>query len=137
LQYLGLKPKYLPQPNLLQLSNIQHLWTPINAEVSQNIHLLKILSQLHPTPAVAGVPRDIAQEQIQNFETFDRSLYAAPIGWIDHQGNGEFTVGIRSALIDGERARLYAGAGIVTGSKPDQELAEVQLKLQTLLKALV
>ncbi|MDT9339261.1 isochorismate synthase [Trichodesmium erythraeum 21-75] len=137
LQYLGLKPNYLPQPNLLQLSNIQHLWTPINAEVSQNIHLLEILAQLHPTPAVAGVPRDIAQKQIQNFETFDRSLYAAPIGWIDHQGNGEFTVGIRSALIDGERARLYAGAGIVTGSKPDQELAEVQLKLQTLLKALV
>ena len=137
LQYLGLKPNYLPQPNLLQLSNIQHLWTPINAEVSQNIHLLEILAQLHPTPTVAEVPRDIAQKQIQNFETFDRSLYAAPIGWIDHQGNGEFTVGIRSALIDGERARLYAGAGIVTGSKPDQELAEVQLKLQTLLKALV
>ncbi|MCL2933741.1 MAG: isochorismate synthase [Trichodesmium sp. MAG_R03] len=137
LQYLGLKPNYSSQPHLLQLSNIQHLWTPITVEISQNIHLLEILAELHPTPAVAGVPRDIAQEQIQNFEAFDRSLYAAPIGWIDHQGNGEFTVGIRSALINGDRARLYAGAGIVAGSKPDQELAEVQLKLQTLLKALV
>ncbi|NES03429.1 MAG: isochorismate synthase [Okeania sp. SIO2F4] len=137
LQDLGLKPNYSSQPHLLQLSNIQHLWTPITAEISQNIHLLEILAELHPTPAVAGVPRDIAQEQIQNFETFDRSLYAAPIGWIDHQGNGEFAVGIRSALIDGDRARLYAGAGIVSGSKPDKELAEVQLKFQTLLKALV
>lgn len=137
LQDLGLKPNYSSQPHLLQLSNIQHLWTPITGELSQSIHILEILAELHPTPAVAGVPRDIAQEQIQNFESFDRSLYAAPIGWIDHQGNGEFTVGIRSALIDGDRARLYAGAGIVTGSKPDKELAEVQLKLQTLLKALV
>lgn len=137
LEYLGLKPNYSSQPHLLQLSNIQHLWTPITAEISRNIHLLEILAELHPTPAVAGVPRDIAQEQIHNFETFDRSLYAAPIGWIDHQGNGEFAVGIRSALIDGDRARLYAGAGIINGSKPDKELAEVQLKLQTLLKALV
>ncbi len=134
---LRLKPHYSSQPHLLQLSNIQHLWTPITAEISQSIHLLEILEELHPTPAVAGVPRDIAQKQIQNFETFDRSLYAAPIGWIDHQGNGEFAVGIRSALIDGDRARLYAGAGIVTGSKPNKELAEVQLKLRTLLKALV
>ncbi len=137
LQDLGLKPNYSPQPHLLQLSNIQHLWTPITAEISPNIHLLEILAELHPTPAVAGFPRDITQEQIRNFETFDRSLYAAPIGWIDHQGNGEFAVGIRSALINGDHARLYAGAGIVTGSKPDKELAEVQLKLQTLLKALV
>ncbi|MEB3343085.1 isochorismate synthase [Okeania sp.] len=137
LQNLGLKPNYSSQPHLLQLSNIQHLWTPITAEISQNIHLLEILAELHPTPAVAGFPRDIAQEKIQNFETFDRSLYAAPIGWIDRQGNGEFAVGIRSALINGDHARLYAGAGIVIGSKPDKELAEVQLKLQTLLKALV
>ena len=137
LQDLGLKPNYSSQPNLLQLPNIQHLWTPITAAISQNIHLLEILAELHPTPAVAGFPRDIAQEQIQNFEMSDRSLYAAPIGWIDRQGNGEFAVGIRSALIDGNHARLYAGAGIVTGSEPDKELAEVQLKLQTLLKALV
>jgi Isochorismate synthase len=68
---------------------------------------------------------------------FDRSLYAAPIGWIDHQGNGEFVVGIRSALLDGNRARLYAGAGIVAGSEPEKEVAEIQLKLQALLRALV
>lgn len=68
---------------------------------------------------------------------FERGLYAAPLGWVDSNGNCEFIVGIRSALIDGDRARLYAGAGIVAGSDPDKELAEVQLKLQALLKALV
>ena len=64
-------------------------------------------------------------------------MYAAPLGWVDGEGNSEFIVGIRSALIDGDRARLYAGAGIVAGSDPEKEFAEVQLKLQALLKALV
>lgn len=137
LEAFGLKPDFPPQPRLLQLSNIQHLRTPIIAFISGDIHLLEILAELHPTPAVAGVPRDIAREKICQFESFDRSLYAAPIGWIDSRGNGEFAVGIRSALIDGVTARLYAGAGIVFGSQPDKEFAEVQLKLQALLKALV
>ncbi|OCR02949.1 isochorismate synthase [Oscillatoriales cyanobacterium USR001] len=137
LSNLGIIPHISPQPQLLQLSNIQHLWTPIKAEVSPEIHLLKILAYLHPTPAVAGVPRDIALEQIHRYETLDRSLYAAPLGWVDHQGNGEFAVGIRSAFIDGNCARLYAGAGIVAGSEPEKELAEIKLKLQALLSALV
>lgn len=137
LSYLGLRPHFPSVPCLLKLSNIQHLWTPIQAEINSNIHLLDILAELHPTPAVAGAPRDIAQAKIRDYEMFDRSLYAAPLGWIDHQGNGEFAVAIRSALIDGNRARLYAGAGIVAGSKPDKELAEIQLKLQAILNALV
>ncbi|ABA22246.1 Isochorismate synthase [Trichormus variabilis ATCC 29413] len=136
LTQLGLLPQVLP-PRLRQLSNIQHLWTPINAIVPANVHPLKIIAQLHPTPAVAGAARDIACEEIRRYETFERGLYAAPLGWIDSQGNCEFIVGIRSALIDGDRARLYAGAGIVAGSDPDREFAEVQLKLQALLKALV
>lgn len=134
---LGLSPDYFPSPYLLQLSNIQHLWTPITAKVSPHIHLLEILAELHPTPAVAGFPRDIAQQQIRYYENFDRCLFAAPLGWIDHQGNGEFLVGIRSALINGNLARLYAGAGIVAGSEPDKEFAEIQLKFQPLLNALV
>ena len=137
LSKLGITPKFSPVPRLLQLSNIQHLWTPITAQIPPDIHLLKILAQLHPTPAVAGVPRDIALEQIRRCESCDRSLYAAPLGWIDRTGNGEFAVGIRSALIDGDRAILYAGAGIVAGSEPEKELAEIQLKLQPLLNALV
>jgi menaquinone-specific isochorismate synthase len=137
LSKLGITPDFSPIPRLLQLSNIQHLWTPITARIPADIHLLKILAQLHPTPAVAGVPRDIALEQIRRCESCDRSLYAAPLGWIDRRGNGEFAVGIRSALIDGDRAILYAGAGIVAGSEPEKELAEIQLKLQALLNALV
>jgi menaquinone-specific isochorismate synthase len=133
---LGLTPQRSPL-RLLQLSNIQHLQTPIHATVPPDIHLLDIVASLHPTPAVAGVPRDLACEYIHRYEPFERSLYAAPIGWVDHRGNGEFAVGIRSALIDGCHARLYAGAGIVAGSDPNRELAEVQLKLQALLQALV
>jgi menaquinone-specific isochorismate synthase len=136
LSQLGILPQVLP-PRLRQLSNIQHLWTPINAIVPANVHPLKIVAQLHPTPAVAGAARDVACAEIRRYESFERGLYAAPLGWIDSQGNCEFIVGIRSALIDGDRARLYAGAGIVAGSDPDKEFAEVQLKLQALLKALV
>ncbi|XWK86286.1 MAG: isochorismate synthase [Phormidium sp.] len=137
LSNLGLTPHKLPIPSLLKLSNIQHLWTPIRGKIPLAIHPLEILAELHPTPAVAGVPRDIALKQIRRYEKFNRSVYAAPIGWIDHQGNSEFIVGIRSALIESDRARLWAGAGIVAGSDPEKELAEIQLKLQALLKALI
>lgn len=136
LSRLGIEPQLPPLPYLLQLANIQHLQTPIRATVPAHLHLFDLVAQLHPTPAVAGVPRDLAQAQIQRYETFERSLYAAPLGWVDHQGNGEFAVGIRSALIDGSHARLYAGAGVVAGSDPEKELAEVILKFQTLLEAL-
>ena len=136
LRSIGLKPQQLPL-QLLKLSNIQHLWTPIYAHLPADIEPLEIVALLHPTPAVAGVPTEIACEKIRNYEQFDRSLYAAPLGWVDYEGNGEFIVGIRSALIDGDRATLYAGAGIVSGSNPHKEYDEVQLKLQSLLKALV
>ncbi|UKO99607.1 isochorismate synthase [Nostoc sp. UHCC 0870] len=136
LTQLGLLPQILA-PRLRQLSNIQHLWTPISAIVPANVHPLQIVAQLHPTPAVAGAARDIACTEIRRYENFERGLYAAPLGWVDSQGNCEFIVGIRSALINGDRARLYAGAGIVAGSDPDREFAEIQLKLQALLKALV
>ncbi len=133
---LGLVPQKLPL-QLRQLSNIQHLWTPIQAKVPTSVQPLEIVAELHPTPAVAGAARDIACAEIRRYESFERGLYAAPLGWIDHRNNSEFIVGIRSALIDGDRARLYAGAGIVAGSDPDKELAEIQLKLQALLKALI
>jgi len=144
---LGLIPEMRATPQLRQLSNIQHLWTPIQAQLLSNIHPLEIIAKLHPTPAVSGFPIQIAQEQIRRYETFDRSLYAAPLGWIDYQGNCEFIVGIRSALIESTpacstspntyRARLYSGAGIVAGSDPNKELAEIQLKFQALLKGLL
>jgi menaquinone-specific isochorismate synthase len=137
LQKLGLTPQAAPVPQILALANIQHIWTPIKAQITQKVHPLQIISLLHPTPAVAGTPTPIACQYIRQFEPFERGLYAAPLGWIDSQGDAEFIVGIRSALIEGDRAKLYAGAGIVAGSDPDQEFAEIQLKLQPLLKALV
>lgn len=137
LSKIGLLPQILPSPKLLQLSNIQHLWTPIYGKVPSGVHPLELVAELHPTPAVAGVPREISQSIICQYEQFNRSLYAAPLGWIDSVGNSEFYVGIRSALLEGCQARLYAGAGIVAGSEPEKELAEIRLKLQTLLKALV
>lgn len=140
LRSLGLDPHYAATPKLLQLLHIQHLHTPISAALSSQQRQtapFEILAKLHPTPAVAGVPREQACQLIRQYETFDRGLYAAPLGWIDTEGNSEFIVGIRSALIDGCKARLYAGAGIVARSEPAKELAEIKLKLQTLLNALV
>jgi menaquinone-specific isochorismate synthase len=137
LAHFGMVPRLASAPRLLKLSNIQHLHTPIQARMPRHLQPLTVLAELHPTPAVAGMPRAIACEQIRYLEAFERSLYAAPLGWIDTEGNAEFIVGIRSAAIQGCHARLYAGAGIVAGSNPDRELAEVRLKLQTLLQALV
>lgn len=134
---IGLQPLSAAVPGLLRLSNIQHLHTPIRAKLPASVHPLQVVTALHPTPAVAGAPRELACEEIRQYETFERSLYAGPLGWVDHQGNSEFIVGIRSALIEENRARLYAGAGIVPGSNPEKELAEIQLKLRALLDALV
>ncbi|WP_029681600.1 isochorismate synthase MenF [Picosynechococcus sp. NKBG15041c] len=135
LKQLNLTPQAAPR-TLLKLSNIQHLWTPISAALPAQIHPLEVVAQLHPTPAVAGVPRAIACAEIRQAEAFDRTLYAAPLGWLDSQGNSEFIVAIRSALIRGNHARLFGGAGIVAGSQPEREYAEVQLKLTSLLEAL-
>lgn len=136
LKNLNLTPQFSP-PRLLQLPNIQHLQTPIRATIHSDLHLLDVVSELHPTPAVAGAPKSIACEHLRSFEAFERSWYAAPIGWMDYRGNGEFAVGIRSAILQGNRARLFAGAGIVSGSDPEKEFAEVQLKLKALLNAIV
>ncbi|WP_008308516.1 isochorismate synthase MenF [Leptolyngbya sp. PCC 6406] len=136
LQAQGLQPRYGTPPGLLRLSHIQHLHTPIGGDVPSHLSPLQLVAALHPTPAVAGVPTAAACEQIRQSEGGDRGLYAAPFGWIDSQGNSEFIVGIRSALLQGNRARLFAGAGIVAGSDPDRELAEIQLKLQALAEAL-
>lgn len=134
---LGLTPRFDDTPEVLRLANIQHLHTPIQAALPSNIKPLTLVKTLHPTPAVAGLPRPTASQLLKTIESFDRGLYASPIGWIDANGNSEFVVGIRSALISGRQARLFAGAGIVAQSNPQSELAEVKLKLQALLGALV
>jgi menaquinone-specific isochorismate synthase len=137
LQGAGLRPQYPVHPGLRRLANIQHLHTPIRAAVPRHTHPLHIVEALHPTPAVAGVPTREACDQILRFEDFDRGLYAAPLGWVGANGDSEFIVGIRSALVAGRRARLYAGAGIVAGSDPRREWAELQLKFRALGESLV
>jgi menaquinone-specific isochorismate synthase len=133
---LGIHPQGRSKPYLRRLANIQHLQTLIQGNLPTSIHPLELVAALHPTAAVAGSPRELACEVIQDLESFIRGLYAAPLGWVDTEGNAEFVVGIRSACVERGVVHLYGGAGIVSSSDPDQEVAEVQLKLQTLLRHL-
>jgi menaquinone-specific isochorismate synthase len=133
---LGLKLEHASQPRVLGLANVQHLHLPISASLPAGVHLLDLVARLHPTPAVGGTPREPAVAAIARLEPFNRGLYAGPQGWVDHRGGGEFFVGIRSALVDGRTAMVYAGAGIVAGSSPEKEFAETELKFKALIEAL-
>ena len=121
---------------LLKLGNIQHLYTPLTAVLQGRHTVLELAGLLHPTPAVGGVPRAAALRWISDHERLDRGWYAGPVGWMDRRGNGEFAVAIRSALLQGTEALLFAGCGIVGDSDPDQEYAESWLKLRSILPAL-
>jgi menaquinone-specific isochorismate synthase len=134
---LGLDLRYSARPLLKRLSNVQHLHTPVEARLPKGVRLLDMLARLHPTPAVGGTPREIAVPLIAGLEAFPRGLYGGAVGWIDSRGGGEFIVALRSALIDGSRARMYAGAGIVDGSTPERELAETELKFGAMQEALL
>jgi menaquinone-specific isochorismate synthase len=111
-----------------KLATVQHLQTPIRADLAGEEHVLSLVDALHPTPAVGGLPPDAALGTIREAETFDRGWYAAPVGWFDADGDGSFAVAIRSALAERRRATLFAGAGIVADSDPDEEWDELQLK---------
>lgn len=123
-------------PRLLPLPNVQHLRTRITARASADTHLMDVVAELHPTPAVGGTPREAAISHIRELEQLDRGLFAGAIGWFNHRNEGEVIVGIRSALIEGSVARLYAGAGIVRGSDPEKELRETEIKFGAMLDAL-
>ena len=119
-----------------RLATVQHLHTPITAELADDIHVLDVVEALHPTPAVGGLPPDRALETIRETEPFDRGWYAAPVGWIDAAGNGTFAVGLRSAVATRRQATLFAGVGIVGDSDPDAEWDEVELKFRPILDEL-
>lgn len=137
LRSLGVRVDALPAgPRLRRLANLQHLWTPISGTLPCGGTLLQVASLLHPTPAVGGVPRLAACADVGELEAAPRGLFSGVIGWVDARGGGEMIVGLRSGLVCGNRARLYAGAGIVEGSDPQQEYEETGLKLRPLLSSL-
>lgn len=124
------------EPELLRLSNLVHLATPVHGRLGEQRSVLDVVAALHPTPAVGGTPTDIALDLIRELEAMDRRRYAGPVGWIDSRGDGEWAIALRCAEIEGTQARLYAGGGIVAGSDPAAELAEVQTKLHVMRYAL-
>jgi salicylate biosynthesis isochorismate synthase/menaquinone-specific isochorismate synthase len=118
------------------VGNLQHLATPIRAQLAESHSAIALAGLLHPTPAVGGEPRDQALALIAELEGIDRGWYAAPIGWMDATEDGEFCVGLRSALLRDREAHLFAGNGIVADSDPAAELAETELKFAVLLPLL-
>ncbi len=124
------------QPQLLKIRDIQHLFTPVEGQLKNDATILQLVKTLHPTPALGGVPRKRAMEVIREYEPMNRGFYAAPIGWLDAKGNGEFAVAIRSALLSHDEAYLYAGGGIVADSNPQSEYEETLVKFRPMIRAL-
>jgi len=119
-------------PTLLQLDNVTHLQTRLHGRLfggSRRLTALDLAGGLHPTAAVGGTPTAAALGVIRELEGLDRGRYAAPIGWVDGRGDGEFGIALRCAELSGARARLFAGAGIVAASLPEAELEETRVKL--------
>ena len=121
------------QPSIKKYSNIQHLYSQIRAIPKSDISFFQILESLFPTPAVCGFPGREALSVINRLEDFDRGLFAGSLGWFNLNGDAEFSVGIRSALLKGKILYAYAGCGIVTGSDPVSEFNETELKLKPIL----
>lgn len=127
---------YPDEPQILKLGNIQHLYTPFSGELKSHLDVLDAVATLHPTPALGGCPQQVAVDTIREIERVDRGWFASPVGWIDGCGNGMLAVAIRSAVIHGRLARLYAGCGIVLQSDPDSEWEETRIKFRPMLDAL-
>jgi len=125
-------------PEVVRLATVAHLATEVTADLTEPLpSALELAGLLHPTPAVGGSPQDAAMAAIAALEPFDRGRYAGPVGWVDAAGDGEWAVALRCAALDGRRARLLAGAGIVPGSDPDAEWAETEHKLAAMLEILL
>ena len=126
-----------PEPVLRETPNVWHLSTRFRGELREPApSALELVADLHPTPAVAGTPTDEALDAIAELEPFDRGRYAGPVGWVDATGDGEWAIALRCAELRGDRATLYAGAGIVAGSDPAREVDETERKFRAFLDAL-
>jgi isochorismate synthase len=137
LQPLCVTVTWDPEPVLLETANVWHLSTRFRGRLAEPApSALDLALALHPTPAVAGAPTDGALTAIGQLEGFSRGAYAGPVGWVDADGNGVWAIALRCALLSGDRATLYAGAGIVGGSEPMDELDETDRKFRAFLDAL-
>jgi isochorismate synthase len=126
-----------PEPVLLETPNVWHLSTRFRGLLREpSPGALELVEALHPTPAIAGEPRDAALQTISDLEPFDRGSYAGPVGWVDANGDGEWAIALRCAELRGQHATLYAGAGIVAGSQPAAEVDETERKFRAFLDAL-
>jgi len=124
------------EPEIVKVANIQHLATPVIAQLAEPHSAIEMAGLLHPTPAVGGEPWPDAAAAIAELEGMDRGWYAAPVGWMDATEDGEFCVALRSGVLRDRQAHLFAGVGVVAGSDPAAELAETEVKLQALLPVL-
>ncbi|GMU05337.1 isochorismate synthase [Corallococcus caeni] len=123
------------QPSVLALKNVVHLRTGIRAELADGVDTAKVVTALHPTPAVGGTPRERALSFLVEHESLDRGWYAGPVGWVG-PGRAHLVVALRSALVRGAKARLFVGAGIVAGSSAESEWRETEMKSLAMLRAL-
>jgi isochorismate synthase len=124
------------EPFVIKVGNLQHLATPVRAQLAESKSAIELAGHLHPTPAIGGEPRGPALELIAQLEGIDRGWYTGPVGWMDAAEDGEFCVGLRSALLRDREAHLFAGCGIVADSDPAAELQESELKFEALLPLL-
>jgi salicylate biosynthesis isochorismate synthase/menaquinone-specific isochorismate synthase len=124
------------EPFVIKVGNLQHLATPIRAQLAESHSAIELAGFLHPTPAIGGEPREPALDLIDELEGIDRGWYTGPVGWMDVTEDGEFCVGLRSALLRDREAHLFAGCGIVADSEPAAELQESELKFEALLPLL-
>jgi menaquinone-specific isochorismate synthase len=122
-------------PSVIQLQHVQHLCVPIQAELTENTEDRDLLYKLHPTPAVGGTPKLPALQFINDNEPYHRGWYAGAVGYIS-EDESDFSVAIRSALLTSNNIKLFAGAGIVTGSIAEQEWKELDTKIATILTIL-
>jgi salicylate biosynthesis isochorismate synthase len=125
-----------PWPEVRGLTGLAHLCSAIEADLRPGLGPLETLAALHPTPAVGGLPREAALRFLSSAEPVERGWYAGPVGWVTLDGDAQIAVGIRSALLGRDRAWLYAGAGIVLASNPEDEYRETEAKLRRLSSAL-
>ncbi|MFP7170537.1 isochorismate synthase [Terribacillus sp. 7520-G] len=123
-------------PELLKLRQLQHLHTPVSARLLPGASLQQIVQELHPTPALGGLPKREALDFIEGKEPLERGWYGAPIGWMDSYRNGDTAVAIRSGLLNEKQAVLFAGCGVVKDSDPEMEFEETAIKFRPMLEAL-